>query len=410
MATRRTFIQQIGAASLVAVGTRPAALFARAAEQAGKPDPDGRILVLVQLAGGNDGLNTIVPFDNDEYRRERPSLALGNGAVLRLNDELGLHPAMGGFKEMHEDGALAVVQGVGYPNPNRSHFRSMDIWHTARPKVEDKRDGWLGRSFDANAGQAEGKVPAIALGTGRLPLALVSTRVTIPTIQSLKDYQLQMGGGHAGNLRQRRQLMRELANQPATGEAELDFLRRTSVTALDTAARLKKVAGGYQSIGNYPQNGLGQQLKTVAQLIQADLGTRVYFVTLGGFDTHADQLGAHTALVTELSTALRAFYTDLKGHGLSQRVLTATFSEFGRRVKENGSLGTDHGVAGPMFLIGDAVKGGIHGAHPSLTDLDQGDLKHHTDFRRVYATLLEKWLGWPAKSALGDAFKPLDLV
>ena len=410
MATRRTFIQQIGAASLVAVGTRPATLFARAAEQAGKPDPDGRILVLVQLAGGNDGLNTIVPFDNDEYRRERPSLALGKGAVLRLNDELGLHPSMGGFKELHEDGALAVVQGVGYPNPNRSHFRSMDIWHTARPKVEDKRDGWLGRSFDANAGQAEGKVPAIALGTGRLPLALVSTRVTIPTIQSLKDYQLQMGGGHAGNLRQRRQLMRELANQPATGEAELDFLRRTSVTALDTATRLKKVAGGYQSIGNYPQNGLGQQLKTVAQLIQADLGTRVYFVTLGGFDTHADQLGAHTALVTELSTALRAFYNDLKGHGLSQRVLTATFSEFGRRVKENGSLGTDHGVAGPMFLIGDAVKRGIHGAHPSLTDLDQGDLKHHTDFRRVYATLLEKWLGWPAKSALGDAFKPLNLV
>ena len=405
---RRHFLQTLAATGgVIAMGARPPSLLVRAAKN---DDPDGRILVLVQLAGGNDGLNTVVPFADDEYRKRRPSLALDRNAVHKLNDTLGLHPQMEGFKELHDDGALAVVQGVGYPKPNRSHFRSMDIWHSARPDIEHKRDGWMGRSMDAAAPRLAGTVPGLALGTARLPLALVSTRVTVPTVRSLEDYQLQLGDDTPANRQLRRRLMRELAGNPPSSETDLNFLRRTAGTALDTAEKMRAVAKGYKPAAEYPENGLGQRLKTVAKLIAADLGARVYFVSLDGFDTHSEQAGAHAALVGELSTAVSAFAKDLKGHGMDKRVLTTTFSEFGRRVKENGSLGTDHGAAAPLFLIGGAVKAGIHGKHPSLTDLDQGDLKHHTDFRRVYATLLERWLGWPAKEAVGEGFAPLDII
>ncbi len=412
MFSRRTFLKQAGATGtigLATLGTRPHDLFARAAK-AGAADFDGRILVLVQLAGGNDGLNTVVPYENDIYHRQRPSLAFDKGGVLRLNGELGLHPEMTGFKELFDEGALSIVQGVGYPNPNRSHFRSMDIWHTAKPDVGDKRDGWLGRAFDGMARKLSGQVPAMALGTDRLPLSLVSTKFAVPTVQSLKDYQLQPGKGSKDNRDKQRRRMRKLANVQAKGSSDLNFLRRTALTALDTSTKIAEVITDYKPAKPYPENGLGQRLKSVAQLITADLGPRVYFVSLGGFDTHAKQKGAHASLVSELSSGLRAFYSDLKAHDLSKRVLTVTFSEFGRRVKENGSLGTDHGVAGPMFLVGDALKAGIHGKYPSLSDLDQGDLKHHTDFRRIYATLLENWLDWPSKAALGGNFKTLDLV
>ncbi len=266
------------------------------------------------------------------------------------------------------------------------------------------RDGWLGRAFDAASKKLAGQVPAIALGTGRLPLGLVSTKFTVPTVRSLKDYQLQLAGSKAEQTVHRKQ-MRELVGSGTGGNSDLDFLRRTAATALDTSAKIQSVLEDYQPAQPYPENGLGQRLQNVAQLITADLGARVYFVSLDGFDTHAEQQGAHNALMTELSTALSAFYADLKAHGLYKRVTTATFSEFGRRVKENGSLGTDHGAAGPMFVMGDSVKAGLHGAHPSLNDLDQGDLKHHTDFRSIYTALLEDWLGWNAEAAVGGKFK-----
>jgi uncharacterized protein (DUF1501 family) len=316
---------------------------------------------------------------------------------------------MNGFKELFEEGVLGIVQGVGYPNPNRSHFRSMDIWHTAKPGVVDKRDGWLGRAFDGMAGKLSGQVPAIALGTARLPLSLVSTKFTVPTVRNLRDYQLHLGSGTKADRENQRQRMRTLANVESKGNSDLDFLRRTAVTALDTSAKIAEVITDYKPATPYPENGLAQRLKSVAQLITADLGARVYFVSLDGFDTHAEQKGAHASLMTELSSALRAFYSDLKSHGLGSRVLTTTFSEFGRTTKENGSLGTDHGAASQMFLIGDAVKAGLHGKHPSLTNLDQGDLKHHTDFRSVYTSLLEDWLHWRAANAVGGNFKKLKL-
>ncbi len=411
MNSRRNFLKQVGAtgaASLVALGTRPQALFARAAKTAAV-DPDGRILVLVQLAGGNDGLNTVITFGADIYRRQRPSLGFGKSEVLRLNDQLGLHPQMNGFKELFDEGVLGIVQGVGYPNPNRSHFRSMDIWHTAKPGVVDKRDGWLGRAFDDMEGKLSGQVPAVAFGTDRLPLSLVSTKFTVPTVRNLKDYQLQLAGSKAEKAAQRKRMVK-LAGNGTGGNSDLDFLRRTSVTALDTSAKIAKVITAYKPPKPYPENGLSQRLKSVAQLITADLGARVYFVSLGGFDTHAEQKGAHESLINELSSALRAFYNDLKGHGLDQRVLTVTFSEFGRRVKENGSLGTDHGAASQMFLVGDSVKAGIHGKHPDLSDLDQGDLKHHTDFRSVYNTLLKNWLEWPTGSVFSEKHRLLSIL
>ena len=411
MNNRRTFLKQLsvaGATGVVAIGARPQALFARAANNAAA-DADGRILVLVQLAGGNDGLNTVVPFGNDIYRKLRPSLAIEKDEALRLNDSLGLHPAMTGFKELFDEGALGVVQGVGYPNPNRSHFRSMDIWHTAKPGVADKRDGWLGRAFDASAKELAGKVPGVALGTDRLPLSLVSTKFTVPTVRNLKDYQLQLAGSKAEKAVQRKRMVK-LAGNGTGGNSNLDFLRRTASTALDTSARISEVLSDYQPAKPYPDSGLARRLKSVAQLIAADLGARVYFVSLDGFDTHAEQAGAHENLMAELSGALAAFCADLRGHGLGERVLTATFSEFGRRVKENGSLGTDHGAAGPMFLVGQGAKGGVHGKNPSLSDLDQGDLKHHTDFRSVYTTLLEDWLGWEAQAAEGGKFTKQNLL
>lgn len=410
MNDRRTFLKQLsvaGATGMVALGTAPHAVFSRAAKQA-KNDPDGRILVLIQLSGGNDGLNTVTPFADDEYHRLRPSLALEKDEVLKLDDSIGLHPAMKGCKALYDEGSLGIVQGVGYPNPNRSHFRSMDIWQTAKPSELDKRDGWLGRAFDASPDRFAGTVPAVALGTAGLPLSLVSTKFTVPTIRNLKDYQLQLEGSKSEKAKHRDR-MRKLAAESPGGSGDLDFLRRTATSALDTSVRISDVLSDYKPAKPYPENGLAQRLKSVAQLITADLGARVYFVSLGGFDTHSSQEGAHAALMGELSSALAAFHSDLKGHGLGERVITATFSEFGRRVKENGSLGTDHGAAGPMFIVGQSAKPGLHGKHPSLNDLDQGDLKHKVDFRSVYGALLSDWLGWNAQAALGDPFPKIQL-
>lgn len=410
---RRTFLQQLGAAGVVSIGAAPPAFLSRAlvaAEQQKEKGANGRILVLVQLAGGNDGLNTVIPFDDPEYYKARPGIGVSKQAVLKIDDRLGLHPQMAGFKELYDEGVLAIVQGVGYPNPNRSHFRSMDIWQSARPDVEHTRDGWLGRALDATAEQHVGKVPALSFGTDRLPLTLVATKVNIPTVRSLADYQLQLGPGPEANRKLHRRLVGELAAQPAPAGSELDFLRRTALTAFSSAERLKEVTSSYKPAAPYPTNRLGRNLKTVAQIISGDLGTRIFFVSLGGFDTHSKQQGAHQALLAELASAVRAFYLDLKGHGLHDRVLLSTFSEFGRRVKENGSLGTDHGAASQMFVVTPTGKGGVKGNHPSLTDLFQGDLKFHTDFRSVYATLLTKWLELPSEPVLGRKFPLVDIV
>jgi uncharacterized protein (DUF1501 family) len=416
---RRVFLKQLGTAGIVSLGIAPPAFLKRAAwaaDEQNDTSTSGRVLVLVQLAGGNDGLNTLIPHGDAEYYKARPGIGIPKANVLKIDEALGLHPQMTGYKELYDEGQLAIVQGVGYPNPDRSHFRSMDIWHSARPDTDYTQDGWLGRGLDQTLEGHAGEMRAMALGTNRLPLALLAAKVNVPSISNLAGYHLELGAGPEENRKLQRRLMGEIADRPgspgAAGSAgaNLDFLRKTALTAFTSADKLKEVTASYKPAATYPTNGLGEKLQIVAQIIAGELGTRVIFVSLDGFDTHAQQAGAHQALLGELSSAVRAFFQDLKGHGLADRAVLATFSEFGRRVKENGSLGTDHGAASQIFVAGPSVKAGLIGKHPSLTDLIEGDLKHHTDFRSVYATLLTKVLDWPAEKILGGTFPLVDFV
>lgn len=366
-------------------GTVPSVLL-RAASAPGRAD---RVLVVVQLSGGNDGLNTVIPFADDAYRRARPTLAVAD--ALKIDDAVGFHPALRGFADLLEAGRLAVVQGVGYPEPNRSHFESMDIWHTCRHKGREPRtEGWLGRALKPGDDD-----PAIHLGGEPQPLALASATLRVPSIASLEEFKLH-GEVDAS----------ELVERPRDDDL-LEFVRAGTASALASAARVAEAARSYRPAVEYPDTALAHKLRTVAQLVDAGLKTRVYYVMLDGFDTHAKQADAHAALLRILGDAVSAFDRDASEHG--HRVLTMAFSEFGRRLEENASAGTDHGAAAPMFLAG-GVRAGLVGEHPSLADLDEGDVKHHTDFRRVYAAVLEKWLSVESAPVLGGAFEPVEAI
>ena len=407
--TRRTFLASSAAisfsASIPAFLQHASTLAAEAGEE--------RVLVVIQLSGGNDGLNTVVPFTHPEYRGMRPKLALGSDQVLRINDELGLHPSMSGFHGLLEDGLLAIVQGTGYPDPNRSHFESMDIWHTGTRKMEQRHEGWLGRyaGIQASTGSGDqassaGQIPAIHLGQEQQPLALASKAVRVPSIRSLDQFRLQ--GNKPDKVRDSvESLIRE---KPAVSDALLDFVASSTRSALDASKRVEQSTGGGQDGTSYPSTPLAEKLSIVARLLDSPLETRIYYVTIDGFDTHGQQAGAHASLLRQLDGAVSAFFKDIKLRGQSSRVLLMCFSEFGRRLKENASEGTDHGAAAPMFLLGENVKPGLHGVHPSLTDLDQGDLKHAIDFRQVYATVLEKWMATSSRSLLGQGYPPLPLL
>lgn len=421
--TRRDFLQQVGMAGLVSLGVNPPRFLARAAENSASTSADGRVLVMIQLAGGNDGLNTLIPHGDDAYYRARPGIAIPKNQVLRINDRLGLHPRLNGLKELYDEGKLAIVQGVGYPTPDRSHFRSMDIWQSAQPQNENPRDGWLGRGLEWQLDREPAKAEGLTLGTDKLPLAFVSGRISVPTLRRLEDFQLVDGKGPESLRKLKRETldrMVDLSSQDSASGGELDFLRRATSTAFRNADRLKSLSTKYQPAAEYPDTGLASRLKLIAQMIVAELPARMYFVSLDGFDTHAQQEGGHAALLGELGGAIRAFEQDLAGHGASQRVMLSTFSEFGRRVAENGSLGTDHGAASMLFTMipgnagisenaGTPGKAGLFGTHPSLTNLDDGDLTYSTDFRSVYASLL-RWLEIPAEPVLGPGFSPLEFA
>lgn len=403
--TRRDFLRTtLRASAVLSIGaTAPRFLIeAAAAEAQASADT---VVVVVQLSGGNDGLNTVVPFGDDVYRKNRPKLAIPADRVLRLDDHLGLHPEMTGLRDLYDKGQLAIVQGVGYPEPNRSHFESMDIWHTCRRKADRRNDGWLGRYLDAAASEAGGDAPALHLGEEVQPLALAAQGVRVPSIRSVDRFRLEEDDPR---LKEAIDAL-AAADRPA-GNDLLGFVSASTTGALEASRRVESARGGYVAKAEYPDNALASKLKTVAQLIDAGLGTRIYYVTLDGFDTHSQQPAAHAALVGQLSGAVHAFTRDIDGHGHGKRVLLMSFSEFGRRVEENASEGTDHGAAGPMFLAGGGVKPGLIGAHPALTDLEDGDLKFHTDFRQVYAAVLEKWLRWPSAGVLGGEWAPVDLV
>ncbi len=400
MNNRRRFLQTSSLA--LGVGTLAPQFLLQAAEQARAND---RILVVVQLSGGNDGLNTIVPFADDVYRQRRPSLAIPVSEVIKSNDQIGFHPALRGFAELLEQQQLAVVQGVGYAHPNRSHFESMDIWHTCKLKNEQRTTGWLGRFLDQTAAENATDVAAMHLGGEQQPLALQARDVRVPSVKSLDDFKLQSGNDHF------RETVSKLAGTQRSSSSELlGFVQTSTSAALVASDRVAAAQSDYKAAIEYPQSDLALKLRIVAQLISAGLNTRIYYVTLDGFDTHSQQADAHAALLRQWGDAVSAFTRDISAHGHGSRVMTLSFSEFGRRVEENASKGTDHGAAAPLILTGGGIQAGIIGNHPSLTDLDDGDLKFHTDFRQVYATLLDSWLGCKSESVIGAVYESLPIL
>ena len=358
-----------------------------------------RVLVVLQLSGGNDGLNTVVPFEDAEYRRARGRLALPAKDLRKIGDGFGLHPSLDGLEQMHKKGRLAIVHGVGYPKPNRSHFESMDIWHSADPTRKDMQFGWLGRALDATQSR-----PELAVNIGqRAPLALNGRRYKPISFANVATYR-QVG------TKEVTESFRRIAEKGRkSGASVLDRIRRTADDAVRTSREMRARAQVYRSPTRYPGTPLARSLRTVAALTAGGSATRVYYVHHGGYDTHTNQGPRHANLLRQLDDALTAFQRDLERQGLDERVSTFVFTEFGRRVKVNGSGGTDHGVAGPAFCIGSRVRGGFHGEHPDLRDLVQGDLKHSVDFRTVYASLLEDWLAMPSKVALRGDFEALKL-
>jgi uncharacterized protein (DUF1501 family) len=371
-----------------------------------------KILVVLQLSGGNDGVNTLVPFADPGYARLRPSLGIAPGEVLPLSDQVGLHPGLGKLKALYDQGKVAVVQGVGYPNPNRSHFRSMDIWHSARPDSFE-RSGWLGRYIDAcQCGQdLEKTLPAISVGD-QLNTMFWTDTTLVPAVASIGAFSFLTDTRSKNDRTFQLQTLRHIYTQAGNWSEYEGLIRRGTLDALAGSDELQQVAASYHTPIDYPKNnGLANQLKLVAQVIAGNLGTRLFSVSMGGFDTHADQKDHHAKLLQDLGEAVDAFMQDLGHIQRQDDVVLMTFSEFGRRARQNGSGGTDHGTAEPMFVIGNAIRGGLYGSYPSLTELDDnGDLKFSTDFRSVYAGMLRDVVGTDPTPVLGGPFEPVSVI
>jgi uncharacterized protein (DUF1501 family) len=373
-----------------------------------KKDP---VLVVLQMSGAYDALNTVIPYSDPMYMEYRPVLKVDPEEVLALDDKVGFNPAMAPLKELYDEGKVAVLQGIGYPNPIRSHFRSMDIWHTARP---DKviTEGWLGKAIRDLDPHHENVLTAVNFGRG-LPRALAVPGVSVASVGNLETYGVLTG---IDGEDQRMQALDIFAKtySPAIGTGPVnDYLSQTGLDALKGADILKTAPQKYASTVEYGYDYFAQWLKNIAQVHLADFGTRVLYTSLnpGTFDTHANQSTMLTKLWNEVTTAVHTFYHDLKEHDANQEVVILMFTEFGRRVQENGS-GTDHGSGGVAFVVGDAVKGGLYGEYPSLEygKLDEGDLQWNNDFRCTYATLLEQWMGLDANAILGGTYEQFDFI
>lgn len=358
------------------------------------------VLVVCQLSGGNDGLNTVVPYADKTYYALRPTLAIAEDKVLKLTDDLGFHPGLAGLAELYKEGKVAVIQNVGYPRPNRSHFKSMEIWQTASPATP-VRNGWIGRYFDQQA--ASGPLnPVVALGLSTdKPLALNAKVASIPCFASLADIQSMVGDPDV------ERMLRQIQGPDAAMGSDQRVVQQASKTALDAMAVLSKQLQGYAPKQTYGADPFGQGFKQIAQLVATSPATRVVYFSAGGFDTHARQAESHERLLAGFGNAVRAFQREMEAAGKADKVVVLVFSEFGRRSFENASGGTDHGAAAPMFLIGKNVKGGMHGSKPNLEDLADGDLKFTIDFRQAYAATLDQWMGGDSQIVLGEKFAPL---
>ncbi len=407
-ATRRDFLKT---SSLLSAGAMVPTFLARTALAAPDSSLSGArdtILVVVQLTGGNDGLNTVIPFNNDLYAKYRPTLKIPVEQIKKIDDSIGLHPSLEGLHGLLDEKALCVVQGVGYPNPSQSHFRSMDIWQAASTK-DTLTEGWIGKALKSV------KSPAfhVANQNESAPLALSGAPARVPSIASIDDFQLKMTAATGMDKKEQKNVI-EGAAKSEQKPGLLDFVSKTALNTYASSQKLQEIGKNYQPKSPYPgNNALANRLKLCAQLIDAGLGARIFYVSIDGFDTHANQGGAqgtHANLLGQVSGAIAAFYKDLAARGHKDRLLIMTFSEFGRRAKENGSKGTDHGSGAPMFLVGGKVKPGLVGAHPDLETLDMGNLKHGIDFRQVYAAILDQWLGVSSRAVLDGEFKPVDVI
>lgn len=409
--TRRAMIRDgllaVSAGMVMPAVFSRAVLAARNAAQEGATwaqAAQGRTLIVVQMAGGNDGLNTIVPYTDSAYYQARPTLNVQPTDALPLNDRLGMHPALQPLQDLWGQGKLAVVEGVGYPNPNLSHFAAMDIWQTLDLSGEGAQ-GWLGKYVAGMVDKDGHPFQSLAIGAS-LPTALRALNADVPVVGDPSQYALQADAGQPKSAADARiQALLKLYNTYPQSAPYAALLDATAQNAYAGSRQLLDSASRYQPQAQYPKSNLSKGLQTLAEVIVEGLGLRVGYVTLGGFDTHAQQANTQASLLKDLADSLTAFYTDLAAHGASQNVVVMTWSEFGRRVEENASQGTDHGTAAPLFVLGDAVKGGIYGEPPDLNKLDKaGNLVFTTDFRSVYATILDAWLGAPVHAILGGDF------
>jgi len=370
---------------------------------AGGKAPKDTVLVVCQLSGGNDGLNTVVPYANKLYYDLRPQLAIGEDKVLKLTNEVGFHPAMPGLADLYKQGKVAIVQNVGYPRPNRSHFKSMEIWQSASPTTELKH-GWIGRHFDQQAMTGPlNPVVALGLSTDK-PHALSGKSASIPCFASLTDIQSMVGDPDA------ERMLRQIQGPDAPAGSAARVVQQANKAALDAMAQLSKQLSGFTPKETYGNDPFGNGFRQIAHLIATSPQTRVVYFSAGGFDTHARQAESHERLLTNFSAGVSAFQKEMEALGKDKNVLVLVFSEFGRRSYENASGGTDHGAAGPMFLIGSSVKGGLHGPLPDLENLQDGDLKYSIDFRDVYATTLDSWMGGDSEVVLGQKFNRVDAL
>jgi uncharacterized protein (DUF1501 family) len=412
--TRRELLRLgLGGSTLLACGTTVPTFLARSAlalSAGTQRHADGPILVVIQLDGGNDGLNTVVPHGDDIYHKSRPKLALKAKELKPIDDHVGLHPSLDSFAKLREDGRLAIVQSVGYPNPNRSHFESMAIWNTARLHPGQQEPGWLARAIDARRAATGSDAPAVHIAAEALPQALRGGRSVIPSVATADQLRRRLGVPEPDGANHQRSMLDRIAGYYGNSENSLlQFVARSTVISYASSARLEAVLHDSDAIEETDSYGLARRLKLIARMIKAGLSTSIYYTQLGGFDTHAEQLNQHSSRLFELSRSVRSFLTEIDQSGAADRVSLLIFSEFGRRLQENASAGTDHGTAGPVFLIGRPVQGGLYGPYPNLADLKDNDPQHAIDFRRVYATVLDRWLKLPAEASLGAPFESLPL-
>lgn len=361
------------------------------------------VLVVCQFTGGNDGLNTVIPYADHLYYSMRPTIGIPDGKSLKLDEKVALHPSLNGLQELYKQKKVAIITNVGYPKPNRSHFRSMDIWQSANPETVINT-GWVGRHFDQQMSQGTLN-PVVALGLStEKPMALVGKTASIPCFASLADVKSMVGDPEA------EKLLRTVQGADAMAGSSTRVIQDANNTAMEAMGILNRQISNYQSKSSYGTDVFGKGFQQIAELIATSPATRVIYFSAGGFDTHARQPDTQAGLLAGFGNAIQAFQGEMEAIGRADKVVVIVFSEFGRRAAENSSQGTDHGAAAPMFVIGSRVKGGIHGTPIDLSNLSNGDLAYTQDFRGVYATVLDQWIGGDSQAVLGKKFDHVDVL